>query len=149
MSNVKTSFFAPEKFPLGLVIGFLALIGILLLPTPEGLPLAGHRILAILVFAVVVWVSEAVSYEASSIMIIALIVFLVGTAPSLNDPAKLWGTSAAMTLSLTGFGNSALALVTAALFLAACMTYTGLDRRIALNTMNLVGKRIERQNNLK
>lgn len=139
MSNIKTSFFAPEKFPLGLVIGFLALIGILLLPTPEGLPLAGHRVLAILVFAIVVWVSEAVSYEASSIMIIALIVFLVGTAPSLNDPAKLWGTSAAMSLSLTGFGNSALALVTAALFLAACMTYTDLDRRIALNTMNLVG----------
>lgn len=140
MSNVeKTSFWGPGKFPFGLVLGFLVLIGILLLPTPEGLPVAGHRMLAVLVFAVVVWVSEAVSYEASSIMIIGLIVFLVGSSPSLTDPAKLWGTSAAMNLALTGFGNSGLALVAAALFLAACMTYTGLDRRIALSTMNLVG----------
>lgn len=135
----KEPFFAPGKFPIGLLLGILALIGILLFPTPEGLSMAGHRILAILVFAVIVWVSEAVSYEASSIMILSLMVFLVGTAPSLADPAKLWGTSAAMNLALTGFGNSALALVTAALFLAACMTFTGLDKRIALNTMNLVG----------
>ncbi|MCQ9329677.1 anion permease [Pelistega suis] len=135
----KEPFFAPGKFPIGLLIGILALIGILLFPTPEGLSIAGHRILAILVFAVIVWVSEAVSYEASSIMILGLMVFLVGTAPSLTDPTKLWGTSASMNLALTGFGNSALALVTAALFLAACMTFTGLDKRIALNTMNLVG----------
>lgn len=139
MSTIKESFFSPEKFPLGLVIGILALIGILLLPSPEGLSIAGQRVLAILVFAVIVWISEAVTYEASSIMIMGLLVFLVGTAPSLSNPAIDWGTSASMSLALTGFGNSALALVTAALFLAACMTFTGLDKRIALHTMNLVG----------
>ncbi len=135
----KESFLAPGKFPLGLIIGVLALIGILLLPTPEGLPVAGHRVLAILVFAIIVWVSEAVSYETSSIIILGLIVFLVGLSPSMDNPAKDWGTSASMNLALTGFGNSALALVTAALFLAACMTFTGLDKRIALSTLNLVG----------
>ncbi len=139
MNLPKESFFSSEKFPLGLVIAIAVLIGILLLPTPEGLPVAGHRVLAILVFAVVVWVSEAVSYEASSIMIMGLLVFLVGTAPHLTNPDAAWGTSTSMNLALTGFGNSALALVTAALFLAACMTYTGLDKRIALKTMNLVG----------
>ncbi|ETD66946.1 membrane protein [Pelistega indica] len=135
----KESFLAPGKFPLGLIIGVLALIGILLLPTPEGLPVAGHRVLAILVFAIIVWVSEAVSYETSSIIILGLIVFLVGLSPSMDNHAKDWGTSASMNLALTGFGNSALALVTAALFLAACMTFTGLDKRIALSTLNLVG----------
>lgn len=139
MNPPKESFFSAEKFPIGLIIGIAALIGILLLPTPEGLSIAGHRVLAILVFAVIVWISEAVTYEASSIMILGLLVFLIGTAPSLTNPEAAWGTSAAMNLALTGFGNSALALVTAALFLAACMTYTGLDKRIALRTMNLVG----------
>lgn len=139
MASAKESLFAPEKFPIGLILAVTALVGILLLPTPEGLTIAGHRVLAILVFAVVVWISEAVTYEASSIMIMGLLVFLIGTAPSLTNPEVAWGTSASMNLALTGFGNSALALVTAALFLAACMTYTGLDKRIALRTMNLVG----------
>ena len=37
-----------------LLLAVAALIGVLLLPTPESLPVAGHRILAILVFAVIV-----------------------------------------------------------------------------------------------
>ncbi|AEP36058.1 DASS family sodium-coupled anion symporter [Taylorella asinigenitalis] len=138
-SHQKRSFFGPEKFPLFLFIGFAALIGILLLPTPEGLSPAGHRMLAILVFAIIVWVSEAVSYEASSIIIMGLIIFLVGLSPSLKDPTVEWGVKSALTMALAGFSSSGLALVAAALFIAACMTYTGLDKRIALNTMNLVG----------
>ena len=39
----------------------LFLTGILLLPLPADLPVAGHRMLAILAFAVVVWITEAVS----------------------------------------------------------------------------------------
>ena len=39
-------------------------------------------------------------------------------------------------MALTGFANSALALVTGALFIAAAMTFTGLDRRIALVTLS-------------
>ncbi|AFN35385.1 DASS family sodium-coupled anion symporter [Taylorella equigenitalis] len=138
-SNQRKSFFGPEKFPIFLLIAFVALIGILLLPTPEGLPVAGHRMLAVLVFAVIVWVSEAVSYEASSIIIMGLIIFLVGLSPSLKDPTVLWTVKSSLAIALAGFSSSGLALVAAALFIAACMTYTGLDKRIALNTMNLVG----------
>ena len=36
------------KLPIGLVIAVLVMIGILLLPLPAGLPVAGHRMLAIL-----------------------------------------------------------------------------------------------------
>ena len=60
---------AKAKLPIGLVIAVLVMIGILLLPLPAYLPVAGHRMLAILAFAVVVWITEAVSYEASAIMI--------------------------------------------------------------------------------
>ncbi len=58
----------PKKssIPIGLVAGIIALILVLLIPTPAELPVAGHRMLAILAFAVVVWVTEAVSYEASA-----------------------------------------------------------------------------------
>ena len=125
--------------PLGLMLAVLAMIGVLLLPLPADLPIAGQRMLAILAFAVVVWISEAVSYEASAIMITALMAVLIGTAPTLQDPSQTYGSSAAITLALTGFSNSALALVTGALFIAAAMTHTGLDRRIALITLSRVG----------
>ncbi|WP_047303853.1 DASS family sodium-coupled anion symporter [Pseudomonas fluorescens] len=130
---------ARARLPVGLLIGVLALVAVLLLPLPADLPVAGQRMLAILAFAVVVWISEAVSYEASAIMITALMAFLIGTAPTLQDPTQLYGSSAAISLALTGFSNSALALVAGALFIAAAMTHTGLDRRIALVTLSRVG----------
>ena len=60
---------AKAVLPIGLLIAVLAMIGVLFLPLPADLPVAGQRMLAILAFAVVVWISEAVSYEASAIMI--------------------------------------------------------------------------------
>jgi len=125
--------------PIGLFAGIAALIAVLLIPMPPELPVAGHRMIAILAFAVVVWVTEAVSYEASAIMVTALMAFLLGTAPSVASPAHLYGTSAAIAMALTGFANPALALVAGALFIAAAMTFTGLDRRIALLTLRLIG----------
>ena len=78
---------AKMKLPLGLVIAVLVMVGVLLLPLPADLPVAGHRMLAILAFAVVVWITEAVSYEASAIMITSLVAFLIGMAPTLQDPS--------------------------------------------------------------
>ncbi|RWU21554.1 hypothetical protein DM813_20490 [Pseudomonas alkylphenolica] len=127
------------KIPLGLWVGVAVMIGVLLLPLPPDLPVAGHRVLAILAFAVVVWITEAVSYEASAIMITSLMAFLLGTAPTVADPSVTYGSSAAISLALTGFSNSALALVVGALFIAAAMTHTGLDRRIALVTLSSIG----------
>jgi anion transporter len=115
------------------------MIAVLALPAPEGLPVAGQRMLGILVFAVIVWISEAVSYEVSAIIIVTLIAVLIGFAPKVNAPAGLYGTSAALGMALTGFGSTALALVAAALCIAAAMTVTGLDRRIALVTLSTIG----------
>ena len=72
-------------------------------------------------------------------MVTALMAFLLGTAPSVASPDHLYGTSAAIAMALTGFANPALALVAGALFIAAAMTFTGLDRRIALLTLRLIG----------
>jgi solute carrier family 13 (sodium-dependent dicarboxylate transporter), member 2/3/5 len=130
---------AKKGIPVGLIAGVIVLIAVLLIPLPGDLPVAGHRMLAILAFAVVVWITEAVSYEASAIIITSLMAFLVGTAPTIDNPAVEYGTSKAISMALAGFSNSALALVAAALFIAASMTHTGLDRRIALVTLSRIG----------
>ena len=122
-----------------------ALLGVILaIPTPEGLTVAGHRMLGILVFSVVIWMSEAVSYPTSAAVIMSLMAFLVGLAPNVASPDKLLGTSKALEMALAGFNNSALALVGGALFLAAAMTKTGLDRRIALVVLSKIGAKTNR-----
>ena len=123
----------------GLLAAIAALVIILVLPTPAGLPVAGHRMLAILAFAVILWMTEAVDYAVSAILIAALMAFLLGLAPNVANPKVLLGTSGALTLAFSGFANTALVLVAAALFLAAAMTATGLDKRIALSILARVG----------
>ncbi len=123
----------------GLLAAATALVVILLLPTPANLPVAGHHMLAILAFAVILWMTEAIDYAVSAIVIAVLMAFLLGLAPSVANPKVLLGTSGALTLAFSGFANTALVLVASALFLAAAMTVTGLDKRIALSILSRVG----------
>ena len=125
--------------PLWIFLAFAALIIIVLIPNNGDLPVIGQRSLAILAFAVILWVTEAVSYPVSSAMILALIAVLLGLAPSMEDPSVDMGTSNALKLALGGFSNSAVALVGMALFLAAAMQITNLHKRIALWILSLVG----------
>jgi sodium-dependent dicarboxylate transporter 2/3/5 len=127
-----------------LLLGVAVLLAVLALPDFPGLPVAGHRMLAIFAFAVVVWVTEALDYAVSAVVIAALMAFLLGTAPDVAKPGAMLGTVQGLTLAVSGFGNTALTLVAAALFLAAAMTVTGLDRRIALLILSLVGARVSR-----
>ncbi|KYC71293.1 hypothetical protein B4099_1756 [Heyndrickxia coagulans] len=118
---------------------FAALIAITLLPHTKGLPVAGQRALAILAFALILWVTEAVSYQVSAAMIVGLIALLIGLAPSIQDPAQMTGTGNALAMALSGFSSSAVALVAAALFLAAAMQVTNLHKRLALWILSRVG----------
>ncbi len=128
----------------GLIWGLLILAGILLLPTPVGLSTAGHRMLGILIFSVVIWMTEAVSYPVSAAVIMSLMAFLLGTAPNVNEPDKILGTTKGLETALAGFSNSSLALVGAALFIAAAMMKTGLDKRIALFVLSKIGAKTNR-----
>jgi len=47
---------------LGLPLAFAALIFVCLLPEQAGLSAAGHRMLGVMLFAVILWVTNAVSY---------------------------------------------------------------------------------------
>ncbi|MFH1804995.1 MAG: DASS family sodium-coupled anion symporter [Pseudomonadota bacterium] len=134
----------PKKsgpFKPGLLIAIIALFAIMALPTPEGLPLAGQRMLAIFVFAVVIWITEALDYAISAVVIAALMAVLLGLSPDVADPATLMGTPKGLSAAISGFSSRALTLVAAALFLSAAMTLTGLDRRIALNVLSRVGSK--------
>ena len=101
----------------GVLLAVAALVAVMLLPTPEGLSVAGQRMLAVLAFAVIVWMTEALDYAVSAIVIAALMAFLLGLAPNPANPKVLLGTSAGLSLAFSGFANTALVLVASALFL--------------------------------
>ena len=61
----------------GLLAAFAALVALLLMPAPQGLPPAGQVMLAILAFAVIVWMTEALDYAVSAVVISALMIFLL------------------------------------------------------------------------
>ena len=126
----------------GVLLAVAALVAVLWLPTPEGLSIAGQRMLAVLAFAVIVWMTEALDYAVSAIVIATLMAFLLGLSPNPANPNVLLGTSAGLGLAFSGFANTALALVASALFLAAAMTATGLDKRIALVILSRVGAEV-------
>ncbi|HQU48561.1 MAG TPA: DASS family sodium-coupled anion symporter [Casimicrobiaceae bacterium] len=126
----------------GLVAAFAALVLILLLPPAAGLPHAGQVMLGILAFAVIVWMTEALDYAVSAVVIGALMIFGLAFMPDAAKPGgPAMGTGAALNLALSGLASSPVALVAAACFIAAAMTATGLDRRIALLVLSRVEAR--------
>jgi sodium-dependent dicarboxylate transporter 2/3/5 len=129
------SFFARWGFWLGAA----ALVAIVLMPQPGGLSIAGQHMLGILAFAVIVWMTEAVDYVASSIMVMALTAVLLGIAPNPAQPDQLLGTSAGLAAALDGFTNTAVALIAASILIAVAMAVSGLDKRVALKIISLIG----------
>ena len=127
----------PKLWSLGLAV--LVLLAILFAPQLNGLPTAGQRMLAVFGFAIVIWVTEALDYAVSAVVIASLMALLLGISPDPAKPTTLLGTTQGLTMAVSGFGNTALILVAAALFLAAAMSVTGLDRRIALVILSRVG----------
>ncbi|GAA1172737.1 L-tartrate/succinate antiporter [Corynebacterium glaucum] len=123
------------------VLAFVALIAVLLVPIP-GLDATGQIALAMLAFAVIMWVSEAVSYPVSAVMIVGLISILLTFAPDPENPGQMVGSKTALSTAMTGFSSSAVALVAAALALATAMQATGLHRRLALYILKISGEKV-------
>jgi len=137
---------SPKKLlpKIGLVAAFLALFSIILLPPIAGLPQAGQMMLGILAFAVIIWMTEALDYSVSALLIGTLMIVLIAISPvpgKEGADAVMMGTKAALPYALGGFSNSAVVLVAAACFLAAAMTATRLDQRIALQVLSHVPAR--------
>src|SRR5699024_12240257 len=67
--------------PVWIIVAFLVLIIINFLPTPDELSVVGLRALSVLAFAVSMWVTEAVKYTESEVMIVVLLIILLGLSP--------------------------------------------------------------------
>ena len=93
--------------------------------------------MGVLLFAVVVWLSEAVSYPVSAAMIVALGGLTIGLAPGADG--RSLGTARALGMFLEGFASTAVAVVGGALVIAAAMKHTGLDRRVAIAILKRTG----------
>ena len=122
-SDAKTSSDWGTK--LGLAQALIALAVIVMLPAVKSLPVAGQVMLGILAFAVIVWMTEALDYSVSAVVIGALMIFLLAAVPDVAKPAGPdVGTVNALNLALSGFSSSAVALVAAACFIAAALERT-------------------------
>lgn len=128
-----------DKKTIFIFLAFAVFLLIIFLPNPEGLPIAGQRALAILALAVILWVTEAVTFTVSAAIIIVLITVFIGLAPTIEDPSTEFTSKEALKLALGGFSSSAVGLVAGATFIAAAMEITGLHKRLALFIMTKVG----------
>jgi anion transporter len=103
----------------GFVIAWLVFFYILwFMPTPQGLPPAGKATLAVMVWACLMWITEAIPVGVSGLLIPMLLV--------LTNAMKPFPAAA------SGFVTPVVFLCLAAFLFAAIMQAAGLDRRIAL-----------------
>jgi sodium-dependent dicarboxylate transporter 2/3/5 len=99
-------------------------IGVLLLPTPEGLSGEGHRALAAFVFTASILALEPVSLPIAALMVPVALVAL-GIAKS--------------TQAFQTFSRPVVFLILASLFMAEALRKLGLTRRLAMRTIVFSG----------
>jgi len=122
-----------------LVAATALMLAVHLLPTPAPLERNGELIaltpdgktcLAILLFAVTLWVSEAMPFAATSLLVLVLI------------PA--FGITDFATAVNAGFGNPLIVFFIGVLFLSTSFTLSGLGTRMVLHVLRLAGTRTDR-----
>ncbi|HWR38538.1 MAG TPA: DASS family sodium-coupled anion symporter [Patescibacteria group bacterium] len=91
--------------------------------TPEiaGLKAAGKASLGVAVFAIIIWVTQAVEDAVSGLLIVFLLAVLGATS---------------LTNALNGYANTSLWLIVIGFIMAGCMEKSGLSKRIALLLVN-------------
>ena len=125
--------------PIHILIGLVIMTAIALMPQIAGLSSAGQKMIGVLAFSVYIWITEAMPYPISAIAICFSMIMFLGLSPAKGITGPLLGTTKAIPLAMSGFINSGWVLVAAGMFLAEGVRFTGLDRRIALNILRIVG----------
>lgn len=94
--------------------------------TPEvaGLKAAGKAALAVAVFAIIIWVTQAVDDAISGLLIVLLLAALNATS---------------LAGAFAGYSNTSLWLIVIGFIMAGCMEKSGLSKRIALMLVNAAG----------
>ncbi|MFA7241124.1 MAG: DASS family sodium-coupled anion symporter [Sulfuricellaceae bacterium] len=123
MHNIMHAGRHPTKALVGFFAAWSAFCLILfVMPTPEGLTPAGQAVLAVMVWACVVWVTEAIPVGVTGLVIPMLLVMTNALKPF---PA-----------AASGFTTPVVFLCLAAFIFAAIMQVAGLDQRIALSMLH-------------
>jgi solute carrier family 13 (sodium-dependent dicarboxylate transporter), member 2/3/5 len=135
---------ATQSKTVWLVVGFCLLLVIGFMPPRPGLSTAAQRVLAVLVFAIIMWISEAIPYVYTAFVCLAGLALFLGFSPAQGTSGPLLGTPKALQVAVSGFVSAATVLVTAALFLAAAIEITGLDKRIAFGILKVLGPKTHR-----
>ena len=99
----------------------------------------GRSMLSILVFALFLWVTEAVGFAESSIYVIAAMSLVLAVTPDPAAADKLIGLKQGMAMAMSGLSSDAWIMVVAAFFIAAAVNITGLGERIGLTVLHLIG----------
>jgi sodium-dependent dicarboxylate transporter 2/3/5 len=129
---------------LWLLVGIASLLFISFMPARPGLSTAGQRVLGILIFAIIMWISEAVPYVYTAISSIVFLTLFLGFAPAKGVVGPLLGTRKALQMAVSGFVTNGTILVTAALFMTAAIGITGLEKRIAFRILKIFGAKTDR-----
>ena len=121
-SSREKGFGPAQRF--GVVAGWLLFITMLLVPSPEGLSLAGWRTAAVAVLMAVWWISEALPISATALLPLVLFPVLgVDTIAATAAP----------------YANPMIFLFMGGFIIALGMQRWGLHRRVALNIIRTVG----------
>lgn len=122
----------------GFMLSVLVFFLVWSLPTPSGMTLVQHKLLAIFSSAIVVWVTIGINFAVSTMAIIVLLYFWVGN-PS-GAVAKDGTLIRNASFALSGFGSPSLWLLITGFIISIAMTRTGVARRIALHIMRSLGR---------
>jgi len=123
VTNIESADRDPKKSLIGFALSWVAFFFILyVMPTPEGLSPAGKATLAVVTWACVTWVSEAVPVGISGLMIPMLLV-MTKAVPGLNA-------------AVNGISSNPALLTLVAFIIAAIIMVSGLDKRIALTILH-------------
>jgi len=122
LENIRARGRAPAKTLIGFFVAWAVFFFILwIMPLPEGMSNAGKSTLAVLAWATLIWITEALPVGVTGLLIPMLLVMggAVGKFPA----------------AAGGFSQPVVFLTLAAFMLAAIMQTAGLDRRIALTLL--------------
>lgn len=97
---------------------------ILLLPTPDGLPVQGHRALAVFALTVILWVSEAIPLPIASLLACTLF-SLLGVIPHKD--------------AFLGYGSHTVYFLIGALLLGTAIIKVNVHKRISLLVLTRFG----------
>ena len=92
-------------------------VGLLAMPTPEGLPVAGQRAIAVAVMGIGLWSSDVLPAGLTGMLVVVLLV-LLGGVPTLHD-------------ALTGFAHPVAYFLMGVLTIGLAVLRSGLAERVA------------------